>query len=231
MIRTAIAALSLALLLPASAQVMKDGFWQQRSSTASGGLEVGVPLREFERTWGSTTFGLSANIAIPMRTLPLEFGYDFAWGRMGSEVRTLDRPTGNIIGSRGRRRVDVKCSVLGHHALVRFNPLRGKLRPYGDAMLGARNFITRSTLTTEQGKADEVRDGQWVASVGWAAGLMYSFSRQIFVEGRVERLYNGKVDYVNPQTIDIASDGSVTYEKLSGHTGSLQIHLGVGLRF
>lgn len=230
MIRTTITALVLGMFLSATAQEKGSGYWNERSSTLSGGLELGIPLGEFNHTWGSTMVGLSANIAMPMRLLPLEIGYDFAWGRMGSEYSEL-RPSGGLLTAVPSRSVSVKSNVYGHHALARLNPLRGNVRPYGEVMLGARNFVTRSTVTANDGMTDDERDGQWVASYGWAVGLMYSFSRQVFVEGRVERLFNGKVDYVDPRTITIAGDGSVTYEKLNSRTESLQIQLGVGLRF
>ncbi|HPF89419.1 MAG TPA: hypothetical protein PLL57_02045 [Flavobacteriales bacterium] len=231
MTRSTLTTTACALLFSASAQVNNnDNFWQQRSSTVSGGLELGVPLGEFEHTWGSTVYGISANIAMPMRNLPLEFGYDFSWGRMGSEYST-PRASGGLLSAVQQQSVDVKCNIYGHHALARLNPLRGNIRPYGEVMLGARNFVTRSTVTTEEGVTGDERDGSWVASSGWAVGLMYGIGRQVFLEGRVERLFNGKVDYVDPRTIEIASDGGVSYEKLNSRTESLQIQVGIGLRF
>lgn len=230
MFRTTSIALALAATLPATAQFRNDGFAQNRASTLSGGLEFGVPLGEFDHTWGNTTFGLSANIAMPMRRFPLEIGYDFAWGRMGSEY-SQESTTGNILGSRPGRKVEVTSSIFGHHGLVRLNSLRGDIRPYGEVMLGARNFVTRSTVTTPEGLSDDERDGSWTPSYGWAVGLMYHLGEQFFVEGRVERLFSGKVDYVDPSTIRIASDGRVSYEKLNSRTESMQIQLGVGIRF
>lgn len=230
MLRTTITILASALFLLCNAQRNTDGFWHNRSSTLSGGIEFGVPLGEFDFTWGNTTVGLSANIAIPMRTLPLEFGYDFAWGRMGSDY-SVEQVTGNILGSRPGRKVEVKSNIFGHHGLVRLNPLRGNLRPYGEVMLGARNFVTRSTVSTPEGVSDDDRDGSWVTSYGWAVGAMYGIGRQVFVEGRVERLFSGKVDYVDPSTISIANDGNISYEKLNSRTDALQIQLGIGLRF
>lgn len=223
-----------ALLIASSTLAQSDGnnsgFWENRSSTLSGGLEFGIPLGEFNFTWGNTTAGLSANIAIPMRTLPLEFGYDFAWGRMGSES-SADQAQGNLLAPRSGRSVEVRSNIFGHHGLVRLNPLRGKLRPYGEVLLGARHFVTRSTVTTPNGESTDERDGAWTTSYGWAAGAMYGLGRQFYVEGRVERLFSGRVNYVDPATIQIAADGTVTYEKLSSRTDALQIQLGVGLRF
>lgn len=221
-----------ALLTIRLATAQNDGsdFWQGRSSTLSGGLEFGIPLGEFDFTWGNTTAGLSANLALPMRNLPLEIGYDFAWGRMGGDY-SVEQTPGNILAGRTGRKVEVKSNVFGHHGLIRLNPLRGKLRPYGDLMLGARHFITRSTVSTPEGLAEDERDGEWTTSYGWAVGAMYGLSRQFYVEGRVERLFNGEVNYVDPATISIASDGTVSYEKLSSRTDALMIQLGVGLRF
>lgn len=230
MYRSTITAISFGLVLSVIAQEKNSGYWEDRSSTVSGGLEFGIPLGEFDHTWGNNLVGLSANIAMPLRMLPLELGYDFAWNRMGSEYSEL-KPPGGLLSTAQGRRVSVTSNVLGHHALARLNPLRGKVRPYGEVMLGARHFVTRSTVTAPDGLSDDERDGQWVTSYGWAVGLMYGLGRQFFVEGRVERLFNGKVDYVDPETITIASDGRVTYEKLNSRTESLQIQVGVGLRF
>lgn len=234
MLRTTTLSVALAMLLPAVAQVNNnnnnDGFWNGRSSTLSGGLEFGVPLGEFDHTWGSTMVGLSANLALPMRTLPLEFGYDFSWARMGSEY-DLIQPSGGLLTAIPSRSVSVKSNVYGHHGLVRLNPLRGGVRPYGEVLLGARNFVTRSTVTTDEGVTDDERDGAWAQSYGWAVGLMYAIGDQVFVEGRVERLYSGKVDYVDPRTIDIDPAGKVTYEKANSRTETLQIQVGIGLRF
>lgn len=231
MIRSAFVLPACVVLGTATAQVNNnDNFWHQRSSTVSGGLEIGVPIGEFDHTWGSNVFGISANIAMPMRTLPLEFGYDFSWGRMGSEY-SAPRAPGGLLSTSAQRSVEVKSNVYGHHGLARLNPLRGNIRPYGEVLLGARNFVTRSMVSTETGVTDDERDGAWVTSYGWAVGLMYGIGRQIFVEGRVERLFSGKVDYVDPRTIEIGTDGRVTYEKLNSRTESLQVQVGVGLRF
>jgi hypothetical protein len=223
-------AIALSLLCLAQNSTKKNGFWENRSATLSGGAEFGIPLGEFAFTWGNTTAGLSANISIPMRTLPLEFGYDFAWGRMGSES-SAEQAQGNILGARSGRSVEVRSNVFGHHGLVRLNPLRGKVRPYGDVLFGARNFVTRSTVSTAGGVSSDERDGTWVSSYGWAVGAMYGIGRQVYVEGRVERLFSGKVSYVDPNTIAIANDGTVSYQKLTSRTDALQIQLGIGLRF
>ena len=225
-------ALPLVLLVPslATAQDQGQNGWNDRSSTLGGGLELMVPLGEFDFTWGNTTAGLSANIAFPMRNLPLKFGYDFAWGRMGSEY-SVEQASGNILGQRSGRKVEVTSNVYGHHGLIRLDPLHGKVRPYGDFLFGARNFATRSTVTSAEGVSDDERDGAWVGSFGWAVGMMYMLGDQVYAEGRVERLFNGEVSYVDPASIQIASDGTVTYEKLRSRTDALGIQVGIGIRF
>ncbi|MBK7102153.1 MAG: hypothetical protein IPH63_10265 [Flavobacteriales bacterium] len=204
--------------------------WQERSSTLSGGLEIGIPLGEYDFTWGANTFGLSANVALPMRVLPLDIGYDFGWSRMGSEYGEPLNASGLLSANTGRE-VRVKSNVYNHHLLLRLNPLRGRIRPYGDLMMGARHFSTRSIASAANGESEEERDGAFAGSAGWAVGTMVSLSRQIYVEARVERLFSGKVSYVDPRTITIANDGSVTYEKLTSRTDVVNVQLGVGLRF
>lgn len=204
--------------------------WQTRSSTLGGGLEFGLPLGEFNNTWGKPTFGLSAAITLPMRWLPLEFGYDFGWGRMGGDY-TVQRGQGNILGDRLGNKVQVNSNIYNHHGLIRLSPLRGKVRPYGDALLGARHFVTRSVAFTEEEATSEEKDGSIAGSYGWAVGAMVGLSDQFYVEGRVERLYSGKVDYVDPATIAIGNDGAVTYQKLSSRTDAVQVQIGLGIRF
>ena len=213
-----------------TAQANKNLAWEERSSTLSGGLEFGIPLGEYAFTWGETTYGLSANISLPFRRLPLEFGYDFGWGHMGGEYASQQAP-GNILGPKTGQKASINSNVYSHHGLLRFNPMRGRVRPYGDLLFGARQFSTRTTITAANGATTDERDGSWTNSMGWAVGTMYSLSRQFYVEARVERLFSGKVDYVDPRTIVIADDGTVTYEKLNSRTDVLNIQLGVGLRF
>src|SRR5690606_21455362 len=44
-----------------------------RRSTVRGGLEIGIPLGEFDDTCGRQTAGFSVNMALPMRRLPLHW--------------------------------------------------------------------------------------------------------------------------------------------------------------
>jgi hypothetical protein len=187
-------------------------------------------LGEFNNTWGKPTFGLSANVTLPMRWLPLEFGYDFGWGRMGGDY-ALQQTQGNILGNRQGNKVQVNSNIYNHHGLLRLSPMRTKVRPYADLMLGARHFVTRSVAITTNEATSEEKDGAITGSYGWAVGTMVGLSDQFYVEGRVERLYSGKVDYVDPSTIAIGADGSVSYRKLSSRTDALQIQIGAGIRF
>ena len=93
---------TLASTLAASLVVAQQ---QPRTATVGGGLEIGIPTGEFDATWGRQLVGLSANMTMPMRRLPLSYGFDFAWARMGSESQEVTINEENIESTTGDRSV------------------------------------------------------------------------------------------------------------------------------
>jgi len=73
------------------------------------------------------------------------------------------------------------------------------------------------------------RDFAW--SYGWAAGLMYTVSSNVYVEGRFENLRGGNVSYVDSETIEISPSGLVTYESRTSRSDMFNIVLGFGFKF
>jgi hypothetical protein len=51
------------------------------------------------------------------------------------------------------------------------------------------------------------------------------------VEGRVERLWGGRVSYVDPTSITISDTGEMSYGTLSSATDVVNVQVGIGLRF
>jgi hypothetical protein len=123
---------------------------------------------------------------------------------------------------------------MGYHGLLRFKPLNGKVMPYIEGMAGARHFATRTSIEVE-GLDEPLREERnetalsW--STGWAVGLQIAPSRAFYVEGRVERLTGSEVSYVDPRSLAITGDGTISYDTRSSRTHVLNIHLGIGLRF
>ena len=228
--RAFILLISLALVMNLQAQNNNGTNGTRQLSTLSGGMQIGVPVGEFNSTWGKGLFGLSANIAFPMRRIPIHFGYDFAWGRMGGETM-LPSSNGGIFGGTNGAKVEVNSNVYDHLGLLRLDPSKGKVHPYGDFLIGVRHFSTRSVAYTADESTAEEKTSNVVSSMGWAAGVMMTISNNFFADLRVERLYTGRVSYVDVSTIEIASDGTVTYEKLTSNADVVNIQLGVGFHF
>ncbi|MCB0770301.1 MAG: outer membrane beta-barrel protein [Flavobacteriales bacterium] len=227
--RALLTSILLALLITAQAQTNRIEPGRQLS-TLSGGLQVGIPVGEFNTTWGRTLYGLSGNIAFPMRRLPIHFGYDFGWARMGGEEQQSPS-SGGIFGGTTGLKVEVNSNVYDHLGLLRIDPSHGKVHPYGDFLIGVRHFSTRSVAhTADENTADE-KTSDVVSSMGWAAGVNLTISKNFFADLRVERLYTGRVSYVDVSSIAIAPDGTVTYEKLTSNVDVVNIQLGVGFRF
>ncbi|MBL7940800.1 MAG: outer membrane beta-barrel protein [Flavobacteriales bacterium] len=228
--RTLISAGFLLLLASSSAQNANNTNANWGAGTLGGGLQMGFPTGDFKDRFGETIYGLSANVALPLRRLPLQIGYDFGWGRMGAESE-LPSNSGGIFGTPTGPKVEVRSSVYDHLGLVRLNPSQGRYRPYGDLLVGMRHFVTRSTLTTPSQDTEEEKTTNVVSSYGWAVGVMVGITGNLYAEARVERLYTGRVEYVDVGSIEIANDGTVTYEKLTSNVDVINVQLGVGFRF
>lgn len=207
---------------------------QPRTASVAGGLEIGIPIGEFDATWGHQLVGLSANMTMPMRRLPLSYGFDFAWARMGSESKVVAIDEENIESTTGD--LSVKSNVYGYHALLRLQPFTGKVSPYVEGMAGARQFTTSTEIEVDGMDAplmEQRNENEFIGSTGWAAGLqvMPGKQRNFFLEARVESLAGGQVSYVDARSIVVSPEGEVNYGTLTSGTRVMNITFGIGLRF
>lgn len=207
--------------------------FQGRQSTLGGGLEMNVPIGEFNDVWGRNYWGFGANFTYPGRLLPFDFGFDFGYGRMGTreavvyleEEGTTDLLQGDLT---------VRSKAYSFLGQVRLRPVHGRVSPYIEGLFGARQFTTRSDLVVEDSATPASWDRQsnaWTGAYGWAVGTLVGFGPQFYVEGRVERLWGGRVSYVDPESITISSTGTIDYTTLSSATDVVNVQLGVGVRF
>ncbi len=223
------------LLAPAFATAQDDAPrrpFSGRQSTLSAGLELNIPVGDLNATGVRNFGGFSANFTYPGRILPFDFGFDFGYAVMGNfgqrvlvEQDTLGLQEGELT---------VKAKVFSYLGQVRLRPINGRVSPYLEGLFGARQFTTRSGLEMDESidpVTYERRENAWTGAYGWAVGTFVGFGPQFYVEGRVERLWGGRVDYVDPESITISEGGVVNYNTLSSTTDVVNVHLGVGLRF
>ncbi len=206
--------------------------WNDRPATVAGGLEIGIPIGEFDRAWGRQMAGLSANFTMPMRRLPFSYGFDFGWNRMGARTQEVNVRVENLPATTGE--LKVRSNIYGYHGLLRLQPLQGKVSPYAEFMTGARHFVTRSEIVVpgvDEPVSEERLASEFIGSIGWAAGINYAPSRNFFTELRMERLNGGKVTYVDPKSITSDTEGNVGFSTLTSGTRVVNLTFGVGLRF
>ena len=207
---------------------------QQRPAAIAGGLEIGIPIGEFDDTWGRQMAGLSANMTVPMRRLPVYYGFDFGWQYMGSKSVEVAVDEEGIESTTGD--LSVRSNAYGYHALLRLQPFTGKVSPYVEAMGGLRQFTTRTEINVDgldQPIMEQRNENAFIGSGGWAAGLQVlpGKSKNFLLEMRVERLDGGRVTYVDPDAIEVSQDGEVSYGTLSSGVRVVNITFGIGLRF
>ncbi|MEO8591607.1 MAG: hypothetical protein ABI432_19655 [Flavobacteriales bacterium] len=205
--------------------------FSNRQSTLGVGLELDVPLDEFDHAGTERFVGLSANFTTPARLLPFDYGFDFAYGVMGTRSARVNVPFDSL-DEEGE--LTVKCKMYSYMGQVRLRPFNGRVSPYVEGMIGLRQFTARTGLDLDS-SVDPVtwdrKANSWTGAYGWAAGVLVGFGTSFYVEGRVERLWGGRASYVDPNSITISETGAVTYGTLSSATDVVNIHLGIGLRF
>ncbi|MDX9750069.1 MAG: hypothetical protein RBT71_03200 [Flavobacteriales bacterium] len=227
-------ALLLAATAGAHAQRRGDarGF-RDRPATLGGGLDIGIPIGAFADSWGREIVGVSAHMGVPMRILPFDWGFDFAWGSMGGEkaVVAVDQ---DHLAPDTQGDLTVRSNVYGYHALLRLRPTFGKVSPYVEALGGLRHFTTRTKVRVDGLDKPLVKErnaGDFAWSSGWAAGVQVAPGRAFYVEGRVERINSGEVDYVDPASIVISPQGEVGFSTIGSPTRTVNVHIGIGFLF
>jgi len=203
-----------------------------RQSTLSAGLELNVPIGEFNQVWGRNFGGASANFTYPARLLPFDYGFDFSYAVMGSKGARVNVDQGSLGVQEGE--LTVRSKLYSYMGQVRLRPFNGRVSPYVEGMFGARQFTTRSGLDVDGSSGAVAWDRKanaWTGAYGWAVGTMVGFGPRFYVEGRVERLWGGRIGYVDPGSITISESGVVDYGTLSSKTDVVNVQLGIGLRF
>ena len=198
------------------------------------GVTVGisVPTGEFADTWGKNMFTYGGHLAMPLGVLPFQAGFAFDHSRMGYEMSTVPVSNPALTATEGKLAVTAK--VLSYHPLLRLSPLKGKVQPYVEGMIGMRQFTTKTIFTVDglEGPLSKERNANdFTFSTGWAAGVMVGLGRIAYVEARVERFNSRNATYVDPSTINVDGAGNVGFDVLRSNTDAVNVLLGIGLRF
>jgi len=222
------------LLKPADAQ------FRRRTPTLAFGLQVVQPLGQYKQLYDGVPSGLTGNFAAPVARSPFELGLALAWSSMGSqnedvEVYVGDDESGNKIVSPGTLRI--RSNNYRYLFLARFRPFAGAVQIYGDVMLGAESFLTKTDIQFDNQGYSQVSDSQvqhrdFTFNLGWALGARVRLTPGIFLDARLEKLEGGQARYVDDQTIQVnTSDNSLNYEVRESQTDKYTYQLGIAFQF
>ncbi len=224
------------LLLPLSLLAQQSNNAQRpfasRQSTLGGGLVMNVPVGEFKDVWGRNFVGLGANFTFPGRLLPFDYGFKFDMAYMGKKGALVQAEDATQTLRQGE--LTVKSRAFSYTASLRLRPFNGRVSPYVEGLVGVSQFTTGSSIEFDGANRPEAFDRKanaWTGNYGWAVGTLVGFGPQFYVEGRVERLWGGRVSYVDAENVVINPDGSVGINTRSSATDRVNIQVGVGMRF
>ncbi len=215
--------------LPALAQAQEA----DHQGTLGGGIGVSSPTGDFDRAWGRDMFLIGAQLAYPMRRVPiLQVGFSFGYSVMGRN--STEVPINTNYQNINTGELTTRSKIFGYHPLLRLTPLTGKVRPYADGMVGFRQFSTVSKVTakgTEGNVSKERNEGDLAFSLGWAAGVQVMLGTKAYAEVRVERFNSGEATYVDPSSVSVSDQGEVSFNTLTSNTDVTNVLFGVGFRF
>ncbi len=217
-----------AVLAATAASAQHKGY----QGNLGGTIGMGIPQGEFADTWAKDMFTWGGHVTLPAQRLPFQWGFAFGYGTMGSLKSKVPVAVPELMATEGD--LAVKARVLSYHALLRFSPSKGKVRPYVEGLAGGRQFTTLSTITVDglhQPVSRERSANDFALSTGWAAGLMVGLGSFGYIEARTERFYSGNASYVDPASIAVDQQGAVSFSTLESATGTLNLLVGMGFRF
>ena len=228
--------ISLCLIFLASAMEAQA---QLRSPNLNLGIQVVQPLGEFAGNYKGFPAGVAGTFSMPMLGTPVEWGIGYAWNNMGSRDKDIvalvnqDSLAGNVYAN-GNLALRSTGNRFKAHARVR--PLNGKLQPYGDVFAGLETFKTTTTITIDNsGYSSELSTNRdhldMTFFYGWALGLRIRIAPAIFAEALYENITGGLVKYVDNETVEVASDNSISFSLKESRTNRSVYQVGIAFGF
>ncbi|MEO0405463.1 MAG: hypothetical protein AAF193_11380, partial [Bacteroidota bacterium] len=134
---------------------------QQRFPSLSVGVMVMDPQGTFDVLYPGTPAGIGAQLSFPMGRVPLELVGGFAWYSRGGTTENVDiyegmDADGDEFFTEGE--ISVNSNIYSYDMGARFKPFNGVIQPYGEVLVGFQNFITKSTISADDGFSEDVVD-------------------------------------------------------------------------
>jgi opacity protein-like surface antigen len=205
----------------------------------SVGLQISQPIGEFDNYYEGNPFGISGQLAGPVGGSPFQIGMSAAWNSMASMTEDIAVFVGTDIDGDDvyeSGSMTVKSNNNRYMALGRFSPFSGGFQIYGDALIGFETFTTKTEIKLDDGSSVEATDKQrhhWDAGVamGWAAGIKIKMTNALLLEGRFEKLEGGKSTFVDPESVQVGSEGELTFSTIDSKTNKFTVQIGLSIEF
>lgn len=219
-----------------------QGFAQQnrRSPSLAAGVQISEPKGQFAQNFSGTPVGFAGTFTGPINRSFFEMGVGFAWNSMGAQDEDVSVVVGQDVNGDdiyddGTMRI--RSNNYRYQAVARFKPFKGPFQVYGDLLGGVERFTTTTDIEISSSGYTEVIDDRTVhydfgITWGWAAGVRVRVARNLFVEGRFEKLEGGNATYVDQDSIEINyEDNSLNYSTSESRTDKFTYQVGIALEF
>lgn len=208
----------------------------QRTPDLGFGLQVGAPAGSYEAVYGGAPVGLGINASFPLSRwhyLPVEVGVDMGFNSMGMSANNtafIDEYGNNLT-----HRMEIRSSYNAYHMQARFKPFNGRIKPYGDLLIGAKahKTVLENSLDdgfSEFGQQVDVLQRDWTASYGWAAGMQIKLGKYSNLDFKLQKLHGGAATFVDQNSVVIKPDGAYTFDTKTSPQTNLYVGQ-VGLTF
>lgn len=198
--------------------------------------QLGVPLGEFDENVGLSG-GIAADVTYRLGDTPFRVGAGLSGLWYGRETRRV--PFSQTIPD---VLLDVTTSsgIWTTYALVRVQPRSGRVRPYGDALVGFNYVFTETSVDldeqalVERAVARTTNFRDFTPSFGGGAGVR--FQLVTWAESRLDLdvgaryVFGGEADYLIPESLG-PGDNVADLEVNRSRTDVLVISAGVTFEF
>ncbi|MBI2840070.1 MAG: hypothetical protein HYX75_17280 [Acidobacteria bacterium] len=215
--------------------------WSERASGQSfemgTGLLFGLPVGEFHDQLDSRGIGFSFRVGKKIRRSPVSAGMDLSYLLYGSEK--WGEPLLNDVPDVAVN-VHTTNNILLLHLYVRVEPRHGRIRPFGEGVVGGSYLFTNTGLenpSTGESFASSINLSDWTSSYGIGGGIRYylldgmSAGRarvpfQVVLEARLTYLRGSSAKYLKKGSIT-RDQGEVFYDVQAARRGRRQPGCGI----
>lgn len=204
---------------------------------------VSFPVGDFRTNHDKELYGVGANVMFSsFNNQFFEYGFGVQYDQMNSikgEVPIFI----NDIPSRGEQKIT--SNQINTELKGRLIPYRGTVQPYIEIDLGANTYYTKSEITTQIGYYDNneqvvnktvqtskgtVVDGMNFY-IGWTGGAKFKLSENLLINASVSRIYTNEGRYLDVNSVDVTSKGTISYGLNQSRTSQFRTSLGLVFQF